>query len=76
MVAVGGLVGCQCDWWSTGVGIRIFADTLVWQSNALVLVIVTNLLSAGFAVALWWTVTRLLAREAPAALPRRFVVAA
>lgn len=61
---------------ATGVGIRIFADTLVWQSNALVLVIVTNLLSAGFAVALWWTVTRLLAREAPAALPRRFVVAA
>ena len=61
---------------ATGVGIRIFADTLVWQSNALVLVIVANLISAGFAVALWWTVTRLLAREAPVAVPKRFVVAA
>ncbi len=60
----------------SGVGIRIFADTLVWQSNALVLVIVSNLLSAVFAVALWWTITRLFAREAPSAAPRRFLVAA
>jgi Domain of unknown function (DUF4328) len=59
-----------------GLGIRIFADTLVWQSNALALVIVSNLLSAVFAVALWWTITRLFAREAPAAAPKRFLVAA
>lgn len=55
--------------------IRIFADSLVWQANALVLVIISNLASALFAAAMWWTVTRLLAREAPVSTPTRWLAA-
>lgn len=58
-----------------GVLIRIFADSLVWQANALIVVIISNLASALFAAALWWTITRLLAREAPAATPTRWLAA-
>lgn len=59
----------------TGVLVRIFADSLVWQANAVVLVIISNLVSALFALGLWWTVTRLLAREAPASTPTRWLAA-
>ncbi|MDV7133683.1 DUF4328 domain-containing protein [Williamsia muralis] len=55
--------------------LRIFAESLLWQSNAVLLVIVSDLASAGFAVAVWWTITRLLDREAETATPTRWLVA-
>ncbi|ORM34959.1 hypothetical protein BFL43_10540 [Williamsia sp. 1135] len=58
-----------------GVLVRIFSESLVWQANAVVLVIISNLVSAAFAGGLWWTITRLFAREAPAAAPTRWLAA-
>ncbi len=58
-----------------GVLVRIFSQSLVWQANAVVLVIISNLVSAAFAGALWWTITRLFAREAPATAPTRWLAA-
>ncbi|MCZ4549425.1 DUF4328 domain-containing protein [Gordonia rubripertincta] len=67
-LAVNGLV-------VVGVLVRIFAESLVWQANAVVLVIISNLVSAAFAGGLWWTITRLFAREAPATAPTRWLAA-
>lgn len=58
-----------------GVLVRIFSESLVWQANAVVLVIISNLVSAAFAGGLWWTITRLFAREAPATTPTRWLAA-
>lgn len=60
---------------AVGVLVRIFSESLVWQANAVVLVIISNLVSAAFAGGLWWTITRLFARDAPAATPTRWLAA-
>jgi uncharacterized RDD family membrane protein YckC len=57
------------------IALRIWADSLLWESNAVLLVIASNLLSAAFAVAVWWTISRLLNREAATASPTRWLVA-
>jgi hypothetical protein len=59
----------------SSVVLRIFAESLLWQSNAVLLVIISNLVGAAFAVAVWWTITRLLNREVAAAAPPRRLVA-
>jgi hypothetical protein len=57
------------------IALRIWADSLLWESNAVLLVIASNLVSAAFAVAVWWTISRLLNREAATASPTRWLVA-
>jgi hypothetical protein len=60
----------------SSVVLRIFAESLLWQSNAVLLVMISDLVGAVFAVAVWWTITRLMSREVASAAPARRLVPA